>query len=229
MKISARLAAVAPSATMAIDARQKAMKREGLPVISFGAGEPDFRTPTLIADAGKAAIEAGYTKYTAVNGVVELREAIAGRLRDDLDLHYSPEQIIVTNGAKEALYNAFQALLDEGDEVIIPAPYWVSYEAQVVLAGGKPVIVQTREEDGFKLQPGQLRAALTERTRLMVLNSPSNPTGSVYTAANCERWDRSCSPPPLVLSRMRSINESATTAQAQALPPPCLISLIAPS
>lgn len=182
MKISARLAAVAPSATMAIDARQKAMKREGLPVISFGAGEPDFRTPTLIADAGKAAIEAGYTKYTAVNGVVELREAIAGRLRDDLDLHYSPEQIIVTNGAKEALYNAFQALLDEGDEVIIPAPYWVSYEAQVVLAGGKPVIVQTREEDGFKLQPGQLRAALTERTRLMVLNSPSNPTGSVYTA-----------------------------------------------
>jgi aspartate aminotransferase len=167
---------------MAIDARQKAMKREGLPVISFGAGEPDFRTPEAIADAGKAAIDAGFTKYTAVNGVAELREAIACRLRQDLDLHYSPEQIIITNGAKEALYNAFQALLDEGDEVIIPAPYWVSYEAQVVLAGGKPVIVPTQETDGFKLQPGQLQAALTGRTRLLVLNSPSNPTGAVYTA-----------------------------------------------
>jgi aspartate aminotransferase len=167
---------------MAIDARQKAMKRQGLPVISFGAGEPDFRTPEAIAGAGKAAIDAGYTKYTAVNGIPELREAIAGRLRDDLDLHYSPEQIIVTNGAKEALYNAFQALLDQGDEVIIPAPYWVSYEAQVVLAGGKPVIVQTREEDGFKLRPAQLHAALSDRTRLLVLNTPSNPTGAVYTA-----------------------------------------------
>jgi aspartate aminotransferase len=182
MKISARLAAVAPSATMAIDARQKAMKREGLPVISFGAGEPDFRTPEAIAGAGKAAIDAGFTKYTAVNGVAELRDAIACRLRQDFDLHYSAEQIIVTNGAKEALYNAFQALLDEGDEVIIPAPYWVSYEAQVVLAGGKPVIVHTQETDGFKLQPGQLQGALTGRTRLLVLNSPNNPTGAVYTA-----------------------------------------------
>src|SRR6185437_3209598 len=166
---------------MAIDAKQRAMRREGLPVISFGAGEPDFPTPAPIARAGVAAIDAGYTKYTAVNGIPELREAIAGRLLADNGLHYSPDQIVVTSGAKEALFNAFQALVDPGDEVIIPAPYWVSYEAQVQLAGGIPVIIATREEDGFKLQPADLRERLTSRTRLLVLNTPSNPTGSVYS------------------------------------------------
>lgn len=181
MNISGRLAALAPSATMAIDAKQRAMRREGLPVISFGAGEPDFPTPAPIARAGVAAIDAGYTKYTAVNGIPELREAIAGRLLADNGLHYSPDQIVVTSGAKEALFNAFQALVDPGDEVIIPAPYWVSYEAQVQLAGGIPVIIATREEDGFKLQPADLRERLTSRTRLLVLNTPSNPTGSVYS------------------------------------------------
>ncbi len=181
MKVSGRLSSIAPSATMAIDARQRAMRREGLPVISFGAGEPDFPTPAPIARAGVAAIDAGYTKYTAVNGIPELREAIAGRLREDLGLDYSPDQIVVTNGAKEALFNAFQALLDPGDEVIIPAPYWVSYEAQVQLAGGAPIIVPTREAEGFKLQPADLRARLTPRTRLLVLNTPSNPTGGVYS------------------------------------------------
>jgi aspartate aminotransferase len=158
------------------------MRRDGLPVLSFGAGEPDFPTPSPIAEAGVTAIHEGQTKYTAVNGIQELREAIAGRLRDDLDLHYSPEQIVVTNGAKEALYNAFQALLAPGDEVIIPAPYWVSYEAQVLLAGGTPVIVPTAEEDGFKLRPDQLEDHLTPRTRLLVLNTPCNPTGAVYSA-----------------------------------------------
>jgi aspartate aminotransferase len=167
---------------MAIDARQKAMKRDGLPVISFGAGEPDFPTPASIAEAGVKAIKAGYTKYTAVNGIQELREAIALRLRDDLNLHYSPEQITVTNGAKEALFNAFQALLNPGDEVIIPAPYWVSYEAQVQLAGGKPVIVPTAEADGFKLSPQSLTRHVTGKTRLVLLNSPCNPTGAVYSA-----------------------------------------------
>lgn len=181
MNISGRLAALAPSATMAIDAKQRAMRREGLPVISFGAGEPDFPTPAPIARAGVAAIDAGYTKYTAVNGIPELREAIAGRLLADIGAHYSPDQIVVTSGAKEALFNAFQALVDPGDEVIIPAPYWVSYEAQVQLAGGIPVIIATREEDGFKLQPADLRERLTSRTRLLVLNTPSNPTGSVYS------------------------------------------------
>jgi aspartate aminotransferase len=166
---------------MAIDAKQRAMRREGLPVISFGAGEPDFPTPAPIARAGVAAIDAGYTKYTAVNGIPELREAIAGRLLADIGAHYSPDQIVVTSGAKEALFNAFQALVDPGDEVIIPAPYWVSYEAQVQLAGGIPVIIATREEDGFKLQPADLRERLTSRTRLLVLNTPSNPTGSVYS------------------------------------------------
>lgn len=181
MKISERLAALAPSATMAIDAKQRAMRREGLPVISFGAGEPDFPTPAPIARAGVAAIEAGHTKYTAVNGIPELREAISGRLHADLGIQFSPDQIVVTSGAKEALFNAFQALVDPGDEVIIPAPYWVSYEAQVQLAGGVPVIIPTREEDAFKLQPSDLRARLTPRTRLLVLNTPSNPTGSVYS------------------------------------------------
>lgn len=166
---------------MAIDARQKAMRREGLPVISFGAGEPDFPTPSAIAQAGVSAIDAGYTKYTLVSGIPELRQAIAGRLRADHGLEYSPEQIEVTNGAKEALFNAFQVLLDPGDEVIIPAPYWVSYEAQVLLAGGVPVIVPTEEDQDFKLQPGDLRAALTPRSKLLLLNTPSNPTGSVYS------------------------------------------------
>jgi aspartate aminotransferase len=181
MKISSRLGAIAHSATMAIDARQKAMKRDGLPVISFGAGEPDFPTPEPIAQAGVAAIAAGHTKYTAVNGIQELREAIAGRLKSDLNLHYSPEQITVSNGAKEALYNTFQALLNPGDEVIIPSPYWVSYEAQVLLAGGVPVIVPTSEQDGFKLRGTALKKHISARTRLLLLNSPSNPTGSVYS------------------------------------------------
>lgn len=181
MQISPRLGAIAASATMAIDARQKAMRREGLPVLSFGAGEPDFPTPESIGEAGVAAIHEGHTKYTAVNGIQELREAIGHRLREDLGLSYGPEQITVTNGAKEALYNVFQALLAPGDEVIVPAPYWVSYEAQILLAGGTPVIVPTTEEGGFKLTPESLRAALTPRTRLLMLNSPSNPTGAVYS------------------------------------------------
>jgi aspartate aminotransferase len=181
MHISPRLDAIAPSATMAIDARQKAMARDGLPVLSFGAGEPDFATPAAIAQEGITAIEQGRTKYTAVPGIPELREAIAGRMRADLDLHYSPDQIIVTNGAKEALYNACQALLAPGDEVIVPGPYWVSYEAQILLAGGVPVIVPTDEAGGFRLRPEQLAGALTPRTRLLMLNSPCNPTGAVYS------------------------------------------------
>lgn len=182
MQISPRLGAIAPSATMAIDARQRAMRRDGLPVLSFGAGEPDFATPDAVAAAGVTAIKGGHTKYTAVNGIPELRGAVAGRMRDDLNLHYSPEQIVITSGAKEALYNAFQALLAPGDEVLVPSPYWVSYEAQILLAGGTPVIIQTREGEGFKLQAESLRRALTPRTRLLVLNTPSNPTGAVYRA-----------------------------------------------
>ena len=182
MKLSSRLSAIAPSATMAIDARQKAMTREGRPVISFGAGEPDFPTPAPIAAAGISAIEAGFTKYTALSGIPELREAVCMRLNCDLGLAYSPEQITITSGAKAALFNAFQALLNPGDEVIIPSPNWVSYEAQVLLAGGVPVIVPTTEADGFKLDPGSLRRHITSRTRLLVLNSPCNPTGAVYSA-----------------------------------------------
>jgi len=182
MQISSKLSTIAPSATMAIDARQKAMKRQGIPVLSFGAGEPDFRTPEHIGQAGSDAITAGYTKYTAVNGIQELREAIAGRLLAELGVSFSADQIIINHGAKEALFNAFQVLLNPGDEVLIPTPYWVSYEAQVLLAGGIPVLIQTEEAKQFKLQPEELAAHLTAKTRILVLNSPCNPTGSVYSA-----------------------------------------------
>jgi aspartate aminotransferase len=166
---------------MEIDARQRELRRQGFPIISFGAGEPDFPTPAPIAGAGLDAIRDGRTKYTAVNGIPELREAVSARLLDDHGLSYAPDQITITTGAKAALFNAFQALLSPGDEVIIPAPYWVSYEAQVLLAGGVPVIVPTVEADGFKLDAGTLQRHLTAKTRLLVLNSPCNPTGSVYS------------------------------------------------
>ena len=182
MKISGRVAAIAPSATMMIDARQKELRREGRPIISFGAGEPDFPTPAPVASAGISAIADGCTKYTPVNGILELREAISCRLQSDWSLSYGPEQITITSGAKAALFHAFQALVSAGDEVLIPAPYWVSYEAQVQLAGGVPVIVPTGEADGFKLDPHTLKRHVNARARLLVLNTPCNPTGVVYSS-----------------------------------------------
>jgi len=187
VKVSARLGTIAPSATMAIDARQKAMRRSGLPVISFGAGEPDFPTPEPIAQAGVSAIDSGYTKYTAVNGIPELREAIAARLVSDVGLHYAPEQITVTNGAKEAAYLALQALVNPGDEVIIPGPYWVSYEAQVLLAGGKPVVLPATEEDEFKLAPARLARALTGRLASCCSIRPATPPAPCIRRMSCAR------------------------------------------
>ncbi len=182
MRLTERARRIAPSATMAASARAKEMQQAGVDVILFDAGEPDFATPARVKEAGIAAIEANFTKYTPVGGTLDLRRAIAARLAADEGLEYAPEQILVGNGAKEICYNLCQVLLQAGDEAIIPAPYWVSYAEQVSLADATPVIAPTDEEAGFKLSPAQLEDAITPRTRLLFLNSPCNPTGATYTA-----------------------------------------------
>lgn len=186
MRLSARARAIAPSPTMAIDAKSKQMLAQGIDVVNFSVGEPDFDTPAHIKAAGIQAIEVGKTKYTAAAGTIELRKAIAAKLQADNGLTYAPEQIVVSNGAKQSLFNAFMVLLDEGDEVIVQAPYWVSYPEMIKLAGGVPVIVETTEATGFKMTPAMIQAKLTPKTRAINLNSPSNPTGAVYTRAELQ-------------------------------------------
>src|SRR5437016_6378443 len=180
-RISQRAASLSPSLTLAIDAKAKQMKAEGQDVVGFGAGEPDFDTPQHIKDAAIKALNEGFTKYTPSSGIPELRQAIADKFKRENGLAYKPSQIIVSCGGKHSCYNVMLATCQEGDEVIIPSPYWLSYPEMVKLAGANPVILPTSDQTEFKLTPGQLRAALTPRTRLLVLNSPSNPTGSVYT------------------------------------------------
>ena len=180
-KISKRAASLSPSLTLAIDAKAKAMKAAGEDVVGFGAGEPDFDTPQHIKDAAAKALAAGFTKYTPSSGIPELREAIAAKFKRENGLDYKPSQVIVSCGGKHSCYNVILATCEEGDEVIIPAPYWLSYPEMVKLASAKPVIIETTDKTEFKMTPEQLRAAITPRTRLLVLNSPSNPTGSVYT------------------------------------------------
>jgi aspartate aminotransferase len=181
MELAARLGEITPSLTLAVDTKAKAMKREGIDVISFSVGEPDFETPAHIKAAAATALEQGKTRYGPVAGEPKLREAIANKLQADNQLCYAPENIIVTNGGKHSLFNLMMVLLDPGDEVVIPAPYWVSYPEMVKLAGGVPVIVPTTIDSGFKISPDQLRQAITPKTKLFILNSPSNPTGMVYT------------------------------------------------
>jgi aspartate aminotransferase len=181
MKLANRLANVKPSPTLAITAKAKAMKAEGIDVIGFGAGEPDFDTPAHIKDAAKDALDRGITKYAPVPGTDSLRDAIAEKLSVENGLRYSRDNIIVSCGAKHSLYNIAQALFDEGDEVIIPAPYWVSYPPIAYLAGATPVIIDTDDSTEFKATPEQLRSAINERTKVFILNSPSNPTGTAYT------------------------------------------------
>src|SRR6266436_7470703 len=180
-KISHRAAALSPSLTLAIDSKGKQMKAEGLDVVGFGAGEPDFDTPQHIKDACAKALDEGFTKYTPSSGIPELRQAIADKFKRDNGLTYQPSQIIVSCGGKHSCYNVILATCEEGDEVVIPSPYWLSYPEMVKLAGATPVILETTDKTEFKVTPEQLRAAITPRTRLFVLNSPSNPTGSVYT------------------------------------------------
>ncbi len=180
-KISKNAAALSPSLTLSIDAKAKQMKADGLDVVGFGAGEPDFDTPQHIKDAAAAALAAGFTKYTPSSGVPELRQAIADKFKRENGLSYKPSQIIVSCGGKHSCYNVILATCQEGDEVIIPAPYWLSYPEMVKLAGASSVILETTDQSGFRITPEQLRAAITPRTRLLILNSPSNPTGSVYS------------------------------------------------
>lgn len=179
MKLAQRLKSAKPSPTLALNAKAKALAAQGQDVVGFVAGEPDFDTPEFIKQAAIDALKAGFTKYTATNGILELRQAICDKLQRENRLGYTPDQVLVCTGAKHALYNLFQALLDEGDEVLVVAPYWVSYPEMVMLAGGKPVILPTREEDGFSPDPELIRRALTPRTRALILNSPNNPTGAV--------------------------------------------------
>ena len=186
MLLSDRIARIKPSPTLAINAKAQELRRQGVDVISFGVGEPDFDTPNHIKEAAIQAMNEGFTRYTAVGGIDELKDAIIQKFRDDNNLDYDRSEVMVSCGGKHVLYNLAQALLNPGDEVIIPAPYWVSYPPIAILAGATPVIVPTEEGDTFKLTPSALERAITSRTKLLILNSPSNPTGSVYTLEELE-------------------------------------------
>ena len=181
MKLAARVGQVTPSLTLAIDAKAKAMRAEGIDVCSFSVGEPDFPTPPHIVKAAQVALDQGKTRYGPAAGEPKLREAIAQKLQQDNLLCYGAENVIVTNGGKHSLFNLMMATIEPGDEVIIPAPFWVSYPEMVKLVQGTPVIVETDDQSQFKITPEQLRQAITPKTRLFILNSPSNPTGMVYT------------------------------------------------
>jgi aspartate aminotransferase len=184
--LSRRAAQCAPSPTLAITAKANQMKADGLDVLAFGAGEPDFDTPQHVKDAAIDALARGYTKYTPSAGIPALKKAICAKLERDNGLTYAPNEVIVSCGGKHSLYNIFQVLVDDGDEVVVPAPYWVSYPEQVKLAGGVPVIVPTTDAEGFAPSIDQLRAAVTDRTKVVVLNSPSNPTGAMWPRATIE-------------------------------------------
>jgi aspartate aminotransferase len=186
MKLSSRISAIKPSPTLAITAKANALKAEGRDIIGFGAGEPDFDTPINIKMAAIKAIEEGFTKYTPVDGIVELKDAIIHKLQRDNQLSYNRSQVVVSCGAKHTLYNLIQVLCEEGDEVIIPSPYWVSYLDMVVLSGARPVIIKTNESQGFKMHPQQLEGSINEKTKVIILNSPSNPAGVVYNPSELD-------------------------------------------
>ncbi|MBV9489940.1 MAG: pyridoxal phosphate-dependent aminotransferase [Verrucomicrobia bacterium] len=186
MQLSSRATSLTPSLSLSVDSKAKAMKAEGIDVCSFGAGEPDFDTPEHIKAAAIAALEAGFTKYTPSSGIPELRQAISDKLLEDNELEYKPSQVIVSAGAKHSCYNAILATCQPGDEVIIPAPYWLSYPEMVRLAGAEPVFVPTSEENGWKITAEEFENAMTPRTKMIILNSPGNPTGVVYSREELE-------------------------------------------
>lgn len=192
MSLSERVKTLTPSSTLAISALATELKNQGHDVIGLGVGEPDFNTPDYIIDAAKTAMDEGKTKYTASGGIPELKKAIAKKLKLDNDLEYSTDEIIVTSGAKHGLYALFQTILNPEDEVIIPGPYWVSYPEQVKLAGGKPIIIETVENNHFKVTPEQLEAVITDKTKAIIINSPSNPTGMMYDKEELEKIGEIC-------------------------------------
>ncbi|MHC5076518.1 MAG: pyridoxal phosphate-dependent aminotransferase [Planctomycetota bacterium] len=181
MKISKRAQAIPVSATLAVTSRAKELKKQGIDVVSFGAGEPDFDTPDYIKKAAIEALNAGQTKYTAASGIVELKETISQKLNKENGLNYSPEQVIINIGGKHSVYECMQAVLDPGDEVILQTPYWVTYTEAIKLAGAKAVVIKTSRENSYKMKPEQLKAALTNKTAMVVINSPNNPGGFTYT------------------------------------------------
>ena len=187
MKLTARINSIKPSPTLAITMKANALRAEGRDIIGFGAGEPDFDTPDNVKKAAIRAIDEGFTKYTPVGGIDELKDAIIAKLQRDNHLSYTRAQICVSCGAKHTLYNLAQVLFEEGDEVVIPSPYWVSYPDIVVLTGAKAVILKTRASEGFKIQPSELETAITDRTRAVIINSPSNPSGVAYSPAEVEK------------------------------------------
>jgi len=186
LELARRIRQIPPSATLALNAKANELKAQGLDVVNFGVGEPDFDTPDNIRQAAIRAIQEGFTRYTPVGGILELKEAIIKNFHENLGLSYTPAEVMVSCGGKHALYNLFQVIFDLGDEVVVPAPYWVSYPPMLMLAEATPVIIRTREENGFKLTADELRAHVTARTKAIILNSPSNPTGMVYTRAELE-------------------------------------------
>ncbi|MFX3622788.1 MAG: pyridoxal phosphate-dependent aminotransferase [Ectobacillus sp.] len=192
MKLANRVSALTPSSTLEITAKAQELKAQGHDVIGLGAGEPDFNTPQHIIDAAYKAMLEGYTKYTPTGGLAELKQEIIKKFQQDQGLSYEPSEVIVCNGAKHALYTLFQVLLNQGDEVIIPTPYWVSYPEQVKLAEGVPVFVEGKEENEYKITAEQLRAAITPKTKAVIINSPSNPTGMIYTEEELKALGEVC-------------------------------------
>ncbi len=186
MKLAARIALIKPSPTLTIQAKANALKAAGRDIIGFGAGEPDFDTPQNIKQAAVRAMDAGFTKYTAVGGIDELKDAVIAKLKRDNGLTYKRSEIVISCGAKHAIFNVVQVMFEEGDEILIPSPYWVSYTDIVYLSGAKPVVITTNAGDGFKLQPSQLEAAITPRTRAIIINYPSNPAGVCYSLPELE-------------------------------------------
>ena len=177
--ISNKVKSIQPSMTLAITAKANQLNRQGYDVVAFGVGEPDFDTPHSAKEAGIAAIQVGKSKYTPVPGILELRQAICEKLKKDNHLDYSPDQIITNSGAKHSLSTAFQAILDPGEEVILAAPYWVSYPEIIKIAGGKPVVIETKEANNFKITVDELKEVITDKTKAILLNSPSNPVGGI--------------------------------------------------
>ncbi len=191
-RIASRMKALSPSLTLAISAKAKAMKQAGESVVSFGVGEPDFNTPQHIIEAAKKALDNGHTKYTPSSGLLPLRKAICEKFKKDNGLDYEPSQIIVSNGAKHSIFNACYAVLEEGDEVIIPAPYWLTYPEVVKVCGATPVYIDCKKENKFKFTIEQLKAAITPKTKMLIFNSPSNPTGAVYTEEEVREIAKVC-------------------------------------